>query len=229
MSELQQLAKPLLSNQIDAAINFSKEELGGLEYKDIVLLKKVFPKHQVAVLVKAIVVNALYRTFIFDILKVASCVERMLMTTHSSGPDLVEEMVVAIGQITQQKNYSFASKYAHFFIDSDLPVLDTYAEWMVSKHLGAMKSKNPKRYLKFTEDIETLKRLAGLTCSCAELDAYLWVAGEYLSWKVNSKLNISGDLRHHFERLEKDPESERNLQNLLGDDVQAPRNLTTVI
>ena len=75
-------------------------------------------------------------------------------------------MVSEIRVITKRSNYSFASKYAHFFIDSNLPILDWYAEWMAGKHLGQMQSKNPKRYHKFTEDIETLKRVAGLNCSC---------------------------------------------------------------
>jgi hypothetical protein len=110
----------------------------------------------------------------------------------------------------------FAAKYAHFFIDSDLPILDSYAECMVGKHIGSMKSENPKRYLRFNEDIATLKRVAGLTCNCAELDAYLWVAGEYLSWKDDPRTNINGDLKPHFERLENDPQSERTLSILLG-------------
>ena len=87
---------------------------------------------------------------------------------------------------------------------------------MVGKHIGSMKSENPKRYLRFNEDIATLKRVAGLTCNCAELDAYLWVAGEYLSWKDDPRTNINGDLKPHFERLENDPQSERTLSILLG-------------
>jgi hypothetical protein len=226
MSEILTLAMPLLSSQIEAAAEFWKN---GWESQEIAQLQQFFPNSQDAIKVKAIVLNALYGTHIIAIFKVADCVERVLKTNHSTGPDLVEELVDEIGRITKRRHYSFASKYGHFFIDSALPILDSYAEWMVAKHLGSMKSKNPKRYLRFSEDIATLKRLAGLTCSCAELDAYLWVAGEYLSWKTNSNLNINGDLKPHFEQLEKDPESERSLRNLLGDDLLAPRNLTTVI
>jgi len=220
MTELDKLRMPLSNSQIAAASRFW-EEKGGWESKEIVQLKQVFPKSQDAVKVKAIAVNALYGTFIIAISQVADCVGRVLETAHASGPGLVEELVVEIRTITKQRNYSFASKYAHFFVDPDLPILDSYAEWMVAKHLGAMKSKNPKRYLQFTEDIESLKRLAGLTCSCAELDAYLWVAGEYWSWKLNPRLNISGDLRPHFERFAKDRESEPNLRSLLGNGVSS--------
>ena len=119
------------------------------------------------------------------------------------GIDLVEQLVKEIRGVTSQDNYSFAAKYAHFFIDPTLPILDSYAEWMLARHLGReLQSKDPRRYHRFTEDIETLKRFAGLTCNCADLDAYLWVAGEYWYWKDHREYSINGDLRALFEKLQ---------------------------
>jgi hypothetical protein len=89
-------------------------------------------------------------------------------------------------------------------------------EEMAAWHLGQAQSRNPKCYLRFCENIETLSELAGLTCDCAGLDAYLWVAGEYQSWSKNKKHEISSDLKPFFERLQKDPESEPALRDLLG-------------
>jgi hypothetical protein len=214
MRELKQLAMLLSNRQIEAASRFWEE--GGWESEEIVQLKQVFPMCRDAIKVKAIVLNALYGTNIIAISQVANCLERVLKTNHSTSPDLVEELVVEIREITKQNNYSFAAKYAHFFINADLPILDSYAEWMVGKHLGSMKSVNSKRYLGFNEDIETLKEAAGLTCNCAELDTYLWVAGEYWYWKAHQRTNINGDLKPHFERFAKDPESEGTLALLLG-------------
>ena len=209
----------LSDSQIEAASRFWEE--GGWESEEIVQLKQVFPMSRDAIKVKAIVLNALYGTNILAISQVANCLERVLKTNRSTSPDLVEELVVEIREITKQNNYSFAAKYAHFFINSELPILDSYAEWMVGKHLGSMKSVNLKRYLGFNEDIETLKEAAGLTCNCAELDAYLWVAGEYWYWKAHPRTNINGDLKPHFERLAKDPDSEGTLALLLGIGVSA--------
>jgi hypothetical protein len=228
MTELQQLAMPLSCSQVEAASRFWKEK-GGWASPEIAKLKLAFPSPQDAVKIKCIVVNVLYGTNIIAILKVSDCVERVLKENHSTGSDLVEELVAEIWQITKRRNYSFSSKYAHLFINRDLPILDSYAEWMVSKHLGQIKSKNTKRYLKFAEAVEALKKAASLTCNCAELDAYLWVAGEYWSWKVNPKLNISGDLRPNFERLAKDPESESTLCNLLGIAVDSVPGLIAAI
>lgn len=218
MNEVRQLAVPLAQSQIDAAGRFWRD---GWDSKEIVQLKQAFPKCEDAVAVKAIVLNTLYGTSIIAIVKVARCVERVLNSNHSFGPGLVEELVAEMEKVSKRKNYSFAAKYAHFFVDPCLPILDLYAEWMVARHLGQSQSKNPKRYLKFYEDVETLKRAAVLTCDCAQLDAYLWVAGEYWYWKAHPKTKVSGDLMDHFERLTRNPEDERTLSSLLSIAVSA--------
>jgi hypothetical protein len=129
----------------------------------------------------------------------------------------VEQLVSEIREVTKRSNYSFAAKYAHFFVDSSLPILDSFAEWMLGRHLGRMmQSKDPRRYHRFTEDIETLKRVAGLNCNCAELDSYLWVAGEYWYWKDHRKYSISSELKPHFENLQRSPTLEPSLAALLG-------------
>jgi len=79
-----------------------------------------------------------------------------------------------------------------------------------------LQSKDTRRYHKFTEDIETLKRVAELNCKCAELDAYLWVAGEYWYWIDHPKYNISTDLKRRFEKLQENPSAESTLAALLG-------------
>ncbi|HMD97572.1 MAG TPA: hypothetical protein VKM93_09625 [Terriglobia bacterium] len=207
------LAVPLLNSQIEAASRFWSE---GWESKELVQLKQVFPKPLEAIKLKAVVLNVLYGTNIMAILRVGQCLEEKLKATNTTGPDLVEELVTEISAVTNRKHYSFVAKFAHFFIDPDLPILDQYAEYMVQRHLGAGQSKNPKRYLKFAEDIEKLKQLAGLSCNCAQLDAFLWIAGEYWGWKGNPKLKISTDLMPYFQRLQEDPGSEPTLRDLLG-------------
>lgn len=210
-TQQQQLAIPLKQSQIDAAIEFWK----GWESKEFEQLRLAFPSPLDAVSIKAIVLNALYGTNIIAIGKVAERVEQVLKSKHPTGPDLVEELVSEIRGITKQKNYSFAAKYVHFFIDSSLPILDWYAEWMLGRHLGQMRSANPKRYHKFTEDIETLKRVACLNCDCAELDSYLWVAGEHQYWKDHPQYSINSGLKQHFENLQRNPLAEPLLAALL--------------
>ena len=204
METIQQLAIPLRQSQIDAANEFWAD---GWESKEFEQLRRAFPNPLDAVRIKAIVLNALYGTNIIAIAQVADRVQRVLSGANPrTGPDLVEELVNEIRGVTNENNYSFAAKYAHFFIDSSLPILDGFAEWMLERHVGReMQSKKSRRYHRFTEDIETLRRVAGLTCNCAELDAYLWVAGEYWYWESHPKYNINSDLKRHFENLRNDP------------------------
>jgi hypothetical protein len=162
------------------------------------------------------VLNTLYGTHVIAIYKVAGALERLLKDTRTTGPLLVEELVDGIKKITGRAHYCFVAKFGHFFLDSKLPILDSYAEEMVAWHLGRAQSSNIKRYLRFCENVKTLCELASLTCDCAEVDAYLWVAGEYQSWPKNKKREISSDLKPAFERLRKDPESEPALRDLLG-------------
>jgi len=211
------LAMPLSNSQIEAASKFWEE--GGWETKELAQLKEVFPKPQDAVKLKAVVLNALYGTNVFAISRVAGCLETMLSANRSTGPDMVEEWVAGIKEVTNRQHYSFVAKFAHFFIAPDLPILDYYAEWMVRRHLGRAQSPNSKRYLKCVEDVEKLRELAGWNCECTQLDAYLWVAGEYWCWKKNQDLKINVDLKGHFIRLEAGPENERTLRNLLAIDV----------
>jgi hypothetical protein len=207
------LAEPLTHTQIDAASRFWA---GGWESEELAQLKQAFPERYDAIRIKAIVLNTLYGTHVIAIYKVAGLFEKLLEGTRATGPLLVEELVDGIKKMTGRAYYSFVAKFGHFFVDSNLPILDSYAEEMVAWHLGQAQSRNPKRYLKFCENIETLSELAGLTCDCAGLDAYLWVAGEYRSWSKNKKQEINSDLKLIFERLRKDPESEPALRDLLG-------------
>jgi hypothetical protein len=217
METIQQLAIPLRQSQVDAAQEFWSD---GWESKEFVQLRMAFPNPLDAVKIKAIVLNALYGTNIIVIERVADRVEQVLRANQWAGPDLVEQLVNEIRGVTHQGNYSFAAKYAHFFIDQSLPILDWFAEWRLGKHLGRqMQSKDPRRYHRFAEDIEKLKQVAGLTCNCAELDAYLWVAGEYWYWKDHPKYTINGDLKPRFENLQNNPSAEPSLAALLGIDT----------
>src|ERR1017187_10510268 len=126
-----QLAIPLKQSQIDAANQFWK---GGWESKEFEQLRMAFPNPLDAVRIKAIVLNVLYGTNIIAIAQAADRVERVLKANQWTGSDLVEQLVNEIRGVTNQSNYSFAAKYAHFFIDSGFPILDWFAEWRLGAH-----------------------------------------------------------------------------------------------
>lgn len=75
-----------------------------------------------ATLLKSVAVNALYRTNVFAIVRVARHVESTLTERDLdiAGPDLVEELAnVPLGgaETKPRMRRSFAAKFAHFFID----------------------------------------------------------------------------------------------------------------
>jgi hypothetical protein len=71
----------------------------------------VLPNSQDAVKLKAVVLNTLYGTNVIAISKVAECLERTLDANHSTGPNLVEELVAEIKKITLLRHPRF---HMHF-------------------------------------------------------------------------------------------------------------------
>lgn len=209
------LARPLTNDQIEAAVKFWSWEV-----KEFACLKHCFPKPQEAVILKAVAVNMLFSAGVRPIAKVAEYLENRLCSDYPPGPELVRDFVEEIAdlKLSKRKNHYhvFVSKFAHFFINPDLPIMDQYSEWMVEQHLGLKHSYDSDRYLIFYANIQRLKEEACLTCNWDELDHYLWIAGEYWCWKRNPKQKIYPELKPHFERLENNPESERILVELLG-------------
>ena len=113
-------------------------------------------------------------------------------------------MPKAPGQKRDRRHLSFASKFAHFFIDRErFPIMDKYAAEMVGLHLGrkdaVRDAKHP--YVAFCQNLIVLRSLARLNCSTRELDHYLWIAGEHRAWFRNSKAQINVELRHLSEAL----------------------------
>lgn len=212
------LSKPLTHNQIEAACKFWQD--GHWEVEEFAQLRRCFPGRQEAVTLKALAVNILYGAGVRPIAKVAEYLQRRLGSACPAGPELVREFVEDIAELklTKRNNHYhvFISKFAHFFINPDLPILDQYSEWMVEQHLGLKHSYDSDRYLIFAANIQKLKKEALLACDWDELDHYLWIAGEYWSWKRNRKAFIDEDLRVHFERLEINPDDERTLAEILG-------------
>lgn len=105
-------------------------------------------------------------------------------------------------QSVARRHFSFASKFAHFFIDRErFPIYDSHADGMVAYHLGRKeREKDPEHpYRAFVKNLHTLRERAGITCSAAELDRYLWLAGLYRAWRHNAKSQINIEVARLFE------------------------------
>jgi hypothetical protein len=187
------LAAPLPLKKIDAA-NHLHERLEQWQLADqaLWLLACHCPEFDLAAcLLKVVTVNELYGTNVYATTRMAKHVAAILAATDlaTAGPELVEQLAALPATKTQKqerRHYSFASKFAHFFLGEErFPIMDSYAIKMLKRHLGQRGYSDDKdhRYTAFVRNFHVLKRLSGFTGTNRKLDRYLWLAGEYIAWK----------------------------------------------
>jgi hypothetical protein len=196
------LRVPLYPEQVAAACRLHSN-LAQWQASESALMELVrrFPEFcPEACLLKTAAVNALYATNVFAIVRMARHIERVLASTDipSAGPELVERIAALPdkdGGKPKRNHISFASKFAHFFIDPErFPLCDQYAAAMLQHHLRGMSrtTKDTGSYTRYAADFRLVRSLAGLTCTTRELDRYLWLAGLYRHWlrKPSAKINV---------------------------------------
>ena len=158
------------------------------------------------VVVKAVTVNSLYGTNVFAIMRMAEHIVTIMAAAGSHLPSV--ELVEAIARLPKpnagakdRSHWSFASKFAHFFIDpSRFPIYDWYALMTVRYHLGrAWQPDAVRPYRSFVEGFDQVKDLAELPAGTREFDRYLWIAGQHRYWQAKPHALINGELRRLFE------------------------------
>jgi hypothetical protein len=195
-----ELVVPLSMSQIDAA-NRLHRQLSQWQVTDDALraLKERFPGFDIdATLLKVASVNQLYGTNVFAVVRMAQHVTEVML--EASIMDDVS-FVVKLAELSGMKHTSFASKFAHFFIDVErFPIYDSYAVKMVAYHLG-QEGKNgdiEHPYKSFVENLHKLMRCAQLSCTTRELDHYLWLAGMSRKWRANPGAHIGSEVSSLF-------------------------------
>lgn len=191
------LTVPLLISQIDAA-NRLHQQLLQWQITDQALrsLHAHFPGFDMeATLLKVVAVNQLYGTQVYAVIPLARHITEIIPhAVELDAPDLVEQLASFSGR----KHLSFASKFAHFFIDMErFPIYDSFARKMLAYHMG-IDEQVLASYKAFVENIERLKKYAHLPCSNRELDRYLWLAGLYQVWQKNSDVKINVEVANLF-------------------------------
>lgn len=165
--------------------------------------------------VKVVTLNSLYSTNVFATWRMAEHIHGLLDGSDlgAAGPELVEE-IAALPKGPSQKNprrhTSFASKFAHFFIDPErFPIYDQYADVMIALHLGRYRRTDPEHpYKAHHANFFALKEAAGLShVPNCHIDRYFWIAGQYRAWQKISKGQINTTLRELFEDPSPDVQS----------------------
>jgi len=199
-----ELAIPLSQSQIEAA-NKLHEQLQQWQVTDRALyaLHTKFPGFAIeATLLKVVAVNQLYGTYVLAVDRMTRQIVDVL-STKDNLDDI--SLVEKIAQL-ERKHTSFASKFAHFFIDKErFPIYDSFAEDMIKFHLGRQPCIRPDKhpYRAFVQNLARLKELAGsqLSCTNEELDRYLWLAGLYKAYKCRANPKINREVEDLFKSL----------------------------
>lgn len=222
------LAVPLERKQVEAALELY-QKCKRWQVTDEILdsLACSFPDFDFkSILLKAAAVNALYGTQVYAITEVAEHLCSVLRdTTILATHTLVEELAkVKFARGSIRVFRSFASKFAHFFIDPEqFPIYDLYAVKMLTYHLNG-KSKESLSYGEFADSFLVLKNSLNFPVTTRELDRNLWLSGQLRAWrglppwrKPHNKIN--SELERLFES------SEEEVQKLIGAVLGRSENL----
>lgn len=200
---------PLCREQIEAACRLhAKLSLWRAADQALEALGQRFPGFQdEAALLKVVTINSLYGTNVYAVARMARHVESVMAATNvaTGGPDLVERLadLPKTGEQERSRRFrSFASKFAHFFIDSErFPILDSYAASVIKLHLGAtgyvLDPGQP--YRAYVANFQKLRQQAGWLGKGRELDRYLWIAGQYRAYQRRERAQINTELRQLFD------------------------------
>ena len=220
----------VLSDQVLAAVEI-RNALDGWSAANGVLSSlarmKWEDEHEAA-LAKAAVLNQLYFTNVMAIFRMAKRIESLAKDGVFDRDDPVEvvEAIAALdGENSKRKHWVFASKYAHFFIDTDrFPIYDRLAADMVLFHTGERMniSERENPYRLFYDRFIEVRGASGLSSrTCSDMDAYLWLAGCYRLWlKKGEKAEINREVFGYLADTKRDGTSKKEvlLRRLIPED-----------
>ena len=198
---------PLIESEIDRANRlFEMAEGWSATVEAMDLIREKLPGFDLSTcLVKFAAVNTLYATRVYATTRMAKYVHQVTpRNTASLGPDFVDrlsELPVEDPDEKVRRFTSFASKFAHFFVNPErFPILDSFVEVSLKHHLGKGYGYEPgERYQRFFECVERLRECNGLNhVPYRSLDGYLWLKGQRLTWGNNKDATINAEIKELF-------------------------------
>lgn len=167
------------------------------------------------VLARVILLNQLYGTRLLAVGPMAAhiCSLRFSNIPEKGWVDAIADLPSADGSI-QRRMVSFASKYAHFFIDPMcFHISDDAAREVLARHWRvAARAAHGWDFAAYNENVETLRVVSSLPAD-RTLDRYLWIAGMHLrSRRPKNGEKINRNLAAAFAA----PECAEDLRVLIG-------------
>jgi len=168
------------------------------------------------VLIKVLVLNAIYRTFLFTAAegKLASRISSLgLKEDLDSRMDRGDPEVVKLirqGHNFKKKTggdwdfYSFATKYCCWHRPESYPMYDACADISlraVAERLGFEKARslNFRDYSEFKKTVDAVKKQLGLAMNYKQLDQGFWLLGKYLANQLTGIPKIADEISKQAE------------------------------
>jgi len=207
---------PLNRPQLEAAQRMWAE-LPGWQAYDLALraAAEAFPSNTdpAAVLVKVAVLDRLYAT---NVKNLNAATVRIVAVLGSPPLPAGCDLVMALAQVEGLRLVSFASKYVHFFLDSSLPLTDSYALNALVRHFRQPAARGDDwrvAYHTYYAKIVELKVLSQLEATAREMDHYLWLAGNWVHYR---KHGPGGEQNIELKRYFSEPGRASMLESTFG-------------
>jgi len=174
------------------------------------------------VLLKAAALNQLYRTNVFNLHPMAQHIVQVFSQEYQSDDDCLLVESIAYLEASGKHHQSFASKYCHFFVDSErFPLFDGYVRKMVRKYLGRGNYRcktTDETYRNFYADLKTLRDRISFSPKVRELDRYLWLRGQWETFDdKGDKAPIAVEVKDLFKSRDSDARVRTLIDEMCGE------------
>ncbi len=169
----------LVSKYLD---KFNNDPKASSDDKAIFKLVQKFPKNQVIedVILKSSVINALYRTKMYDTYPISVHILNLNIDEDIKNGNLDVVSKIAIGHgYRNSRQYSFATKYCSFHNKDVYPIFDRRVKEMLIMHrdlykFSSFEDDDLLDYTKYVSIIYEFIEKFNLKFSLKEIDKYLW-------------------------------------------------------
>ncbi len=199
---------PITKQQMDASSLVYRRAAKWKESdKALHQLGQALPDHDfLSVLLKSAAINQFYATRTIDIHAAAKSMSEYLKSKDLSGANPLGARDIPKTEFSdgsKRQLRSFASKCLHFFENENFPILDKFAGSALGMHLGYGMSHYDKGggYKAFCADFQRLRELSSPhKVSVKQVDIYLWVRGQWESYRTGKQSEINKEIAGIFDR-----------------------------
>jgi len=157
-------------------------------------------------MLKSVVINSLYSTQVWAIVRMARHVATLGIEHWTAGEVVLVERIAAMPG-ADRRFHSFAAKFCHFFIDCErYPIYDEAARETLQLHLGSLyRTSDEHPYQTFVENFSLFRNRIGVEFKSRDIDRYLWITGMYLRWQRQRETGHSMQVSRELQELLENP------------------------